>query len=262
MLRLIDSHCHLEGPAFLEDRPEILRRAAAAGVTHVVNVATDLETSEATADSGPGIRGTCGVHPHDVAQAGDGARDQVAALLEEHHYAAVGETGLDYHYDHSPRSEQREAFLWHGELARIHGLPLVVHSRDAWEDTSSCLDEITQSPGEPDIVLHCFTGGPAEAERMLALGAHISFSGILTFASADAVREAARMVPPERLLVETDAPYLAPVPHRGERCEPAHVKTTLECLAGVRGEDPSVTAAATWENAARIFGLEATPPLD
>jgi TatD DNase family protein len=187
----------------------------------------------------------------------------VAALLEEvvvreeSALVAVGECGLDYHYDHSPRAIQREAFAAQVDLARRHGLALVVHSREAWEDTLGVL----QADGVPErTVFHCFTGGPAEARRCLDLGGFLSFSGIVTFKGAGEVREAAALCPAERLLVETDSPFLAPVPYRGRPNEPAFVPLVGGAVAEARGEAPEELAASTWAATATAFGLPLGAP--
>jgi TatD DNase family protein len=191
---------------------------------------------------------TVGVHPHDAKDGLGGIEE----LLAEPEVVAVGECGLDYHYDHSPREVQREVFAAQIALARSHRLALVIHTREAWDDTFAVLE----SAGVPErTVFHCFSGGPEEAERCLALGAHLSFSGIVTFPSADDLRAAAVACPLDRLLVETDAPYLAPVPHRGKRNRPAHVAVVGAAVAATKGLAPEVVAEATWANASHVYGL-------
>ncbi|MBA3655102.1 MAG: TatD family hydrolase, partial [Actinobacteria bacterium] len=192
-----DSHCHIDDAAVVEE-------ARAAGVTRLVNVGTDVEGSRqaiAVARAHPDVWATAGVHPHDAKDGLDGLRD----LLNDDVVVAVGECGLDYHYDHSPRPVQRDVFAQQVQMALDADLPLVIHTRDAWDDTFAVLDDV----GRPSrIVMHCFTGGPAEAERSLAYGAALSFSGIVTFKNADDVRAAAALCPDDRLLVETDSPFL------------------------------------------------------
>ncbi len=192
---------------------------------------------------------TAGVHPHDAS----GGIDGLADLLAAPEVVAVGECGLDYHYDHSPRDVQRAVFAAQVALARQSGLALVVHSREAWDDTFSIL----RAEGAPDrTVFHCFTGGPAEARIALDLGACLSFSGIVTFKGADDVRAAARLCPADRLLLETDSPYLAPAPHRGARNRPAWVPLVGAAVATARGEDPETVAASSWNAAARVYDME------
>ena len=246
-----DSHCHLDwdgvgAPAIAAARVE--------GVTRIVTVGTDAETSQAaveTARANDGVWATVGLHPH---EASNGV-PSIAALLDDPdpNVVAVGECGLDYYYDHSPRDAQREAFAQQIALASSLGMALVVHTRDAWEDTF----DILRSVGVPDRwVLHCFTGGPDEATRGLDLGAMLSFSGIVTFKNAGEVREAAALCPLDRLLVETDSPYLAPVPHRGETNRPALLPVVGAAVAAVREIAVDVVEQATWDNAERLFGFD------
>lgn len=253
-LRFTDNHCHLD-PATVAD---MVAEARAAGVERLVTVGTDLAHSATMADlaaAHDGVWATAGVHPHDAKDigpvGGDGV-DGLVELLERPGVVAVGECGLDYHYDHSPRDVQREVFAHQIELAHRRGLPLVIHSREAWDDTFALLD----GGGVPDrTVFHCFTGGPAEAEQALERGCLLSFSGIVTFPSAPELREAARLCPPDRLMIETDAPYLAPVPHRGQRNRPAWVIAVAEGVAVARDETVAEVAAASWDNAERFYGL-------
>ncbi len=250
--RWTDSHCHLQDAG---DPDDIVRRARAAGVTRLVCVGTDAgQSRRALALAGDDLWATVGLHPHDAKQ----GVESVAALLEEvvgsDHSAlvAVGECGLDYHYDRSPRATQRDAFAAQVALAHRHGLALVVHSREAWDDTLAVLE----FEGVPErTVFHCFTGGAAEARRCLDLGAFLSFSGIVTFKGAGDVREAAALCPAERLLVETDSPFLAPVPHRGRPNEPAYVPLVGAAVAEVRGEAAEEVARSSWAATAAAFGL-------
>ena len=239
--RWTDDHCHLDlGADDGAGTAEQVREARAAGVERLITVGTDLAGSRdaiALARAHAGVWATAGVHPHDASQGLDG----IEALLAEPEVVAVGECGLDYHYDHSPRATQREVFAAQVALAHAHDLALVVHTREAWDDTFAVLE----AEGLPErSVVHCFTGGPDEARRCLDLGAHLSFSGIVTFKGAPEVREAAALCPLDRLLVETDSPYLAPVPHRGRPNRPALVP-----LVG------AAVAAATWANAERVYRL-------
>lgn len=248
-LRWTDNHCHLDAGAGAADDVEVAR---AAGVTRLVNVGTDPAHSRAVielAQATDGVWATAGVHPHDA----KGGLGDLPLLLEEPKVVAVGECGLDYHYDHSPRAVQREIFAAQIAYAHASGLPLVIHTREAWDDTFAVLDE----GGVPStVVFHCFTGGPGEAVKCLDRGAHLSFSGIVTFPSAGDVREAVAMCPVDRLLVETDAPYLAPVPHRGRRNAPALVAVVGRAVAAVRGVPVAEVASSTWTNAERVYGLE------
>lgn len=249
-LAWFDNHCHL--PAG-EDATAALAEAAAAGVTRVITVGTDRERSSeaaavAAAHAGA-VWATAGVHPHEAA---GGGVDAIAELLAHPQVVAVGECGLDYYYDHSPREAQRQVFAAQIDLANRTARPLVIHTRDAWDDTLAVLAEV----GVPErTVFHCFTGGVVEAQRCLDLGAHLSFSGIVTFKTAGGVRDAAVRCPLDRLMVETDAPYLAPVPHRGKRNRPAWVVHVGEAVAAARKEDPTVLAAATWATTCRFYGL-------
>jgi TatD DNase family protein len=248
-VRWTDDHCHLDPDPGLA--AAALQSARAAGVERVVNVGTDVAHSRAAIDVARGHDGvwaTAGVHPHDAS----GGIDGLEALLAETEVVAVGECGLDYHYDYSPRPDQRRVFAAQVALAHAHDLALVIHTREAWEDTFAVLAD----KGVPArTVFHCFTGGPAEAERALALGAHLSFSGVVTFPSAGDIRDAARVCPLDRVLVETDAPYLTPVPHRGRPNEPAYVPLVGAAVAAAKGVEASEVAVASWENATRVYAL-------
>lgn len=244
----VDSHCHLT----LESCDAAMVAARRAGVAAVIAIGTDVADScEALEVAGLhcDVRAAVGVHPHEAS----GGLDGLADLLEGDDVVAVGECGLDYHYDHSPRPEQRRVFARQIELAHTAGLALVVHSRSAWDDTFAIL----AGEGVPErTILHCFTGGLAEAERAMDMGAYLSFSGIVSFPKAPEVREAAARCLPERLLVETDAPYLAPVPLRGRPNSPANVPLVGAAVAKARGTTPGWVAATTTSNACRVFGLE------
>ncbi len=243
-----DSHCHVPYPGVDVD---VIGEARAAGVTRLITVGTDAEQSRAAIDvarSHEGVWATVGLHPHDATN----GVDTIVPLLTEEGVVAVGECGLDYHYDHSPRPVQREAFAAQVALAHRHGLPLVVHTREAWDDTLGVL----RSEGVPEpTVFHCFTGGVEEARRCLDLGAHLSFSGIVTFKSADDVRAAAALCPLDRLLVETDSPYLAPVPHRGQPNSPALLPLVGAAVAAVKGVAAQAVEDATWAATETVFGL-------
>ena len=246
-----DSHCHLQYEGITEDA---LARAAEAGVGRIICVGTDAPQSEKAievARSHPGtVWATVGLHPHDAIQGLEG----IAALLGPPEVVGIGECGLDYHYDHSPREVQREVFAAQIGLAHEHGLALVIHTREAWDDTFAIL----RAEGVPErTVFHCFTGGPAEARRGLDLGASLSFSGIVTFKTAGDVREAAALAPLDRVLVETDAPYLTPVPHRGTPNGPAFVALVGAAIAAAKDLAVEEVEVATWANTAALFGLPA-----
>ncbi len=252
----VDSHAHLTALGGGADAA--LDRARDAGVAAVVCVGTDAASSRAgieLAARHDDVRATVGLHPHDATRLDD-EWEELTRLAAADEVVAVGETGLDFHYLHSPAAEQERSFRRHVELARRLGLALVVHSRDAWDDTFRVLAD--EEP-PPATVLHCFTGGPDEAARALELGCWLSFSGIVTFKNAAAVRAAAAITPPDRLLVETDAPYLAPVPHRGRENEPAFVPLVGAAVADAAGLDPAQAAAATTTGAGAVFGVLATP---
>jgi TatD DNase family protein len=252
-VRWTDNHCHLGYGQDAAPIADVLRAAHEAGVHRFINVGTDLETTISAVEVARAhdqVWATAGLHPHDAREGLAGLED----LLAEPEVVAVGECGLDYYYDNSPRAEQRSVFATQIGWAHQHDLPLVIHSRDAWDDTFAILD----SEGVPArTVFHCFTGGPAEAELGLARGAHLSFSGIVTFKSADELRAAAVMTPLDRLLVETDSPYLAPVPHRGRPNQPAFVALVGEAVAAAQGRPVAEVAEATWATSERFYGLGA-----
>ena len=244
-----DHHCHLPAP---ESAGEIVAEARAAGVEVLIDVGTDVKDSRravAVAGAHEGVWATAGVHPHEAS----GGIDGLEELMARPEVVAVGETGLDYHYDHSPRPVQRDVFAAQIEMAHRRGLPLVVHSRSAWDDTLAVLDR----EGVPSrTVMHCFTGGPEEAEECLRRGAVLSFSGIVTFPNASEVRDAARACPLDRLMVETDSPYLAPVPHRGRRNRPALVGVVGAAVADAKGLYAATVEEATWSTTTAFYGLD------
>lgn len=256
---ITDSHAHLYWKSFDQDRPAVLARARAAGVGRMVVVGTDVASSRAAfelcaLDSGAaesGLFPTAGIHPHDASAAGPAERAAIEELCQRPECVAVGETGLDWFKNFSPRAQQLEGFLWQLDLARRLDKPVVIHCRDAHEDTVRCL---AQFPGVRGV-MHCYSMGPEELAPYLAAGIFISFSGVVTYPQNDANRAAAARVPLERLLVETDCPYLAPQGQRGKRNEPAFVVAVLEELARVRGVSVAELAQATSANAARLFGL-------
>ena len=249
-----DSHCHLQYEGITEDA---LARATEAGVGRIICVGTDAQQSERAievARDHPGtVWATVGLHPHDAVQ----GVDTITGLLGAPEVVGIGECGLDYHYDHSPREVQREAFAAQIALAHEHRLALVIHTREAWDDTFAILE----AEGVPErTVFHCFTGGPTEARRSLDIGASLSFSGILTFKTAGDIREAAALAPLERIVVETDAPYLTPVPHRGTPNGPALVTVVGTAVAVAKGLPAGDVEDATWANTAVLFGLPRLQP--
>ena len=253
---LIDSHCHLDGSQFNSDRDQVIARARAAGVEAMVAIGTgdgppDLEAGIKLADAYPFIYATVGVHPHDAAKAGDETWNEMIRLLAHPKVVALGEIGLDYHYNFSPPDAQKNVFMRQLEIARQARKPVVIHTREAWQDTMSILSA-HWAPSALGGIMHCFSGGPREAEECLGLGFHISYSGIVTYPKAVEVQEAARLTPPDRLLVETDAPYLAPVPFRGKRNEPAHVVHTARYLSELKGMLFEDLASATTRNWRRM----------
>ena len=250
-MRLFDSHCHVHDERMPGGTQAAVTAAREAGVDRMVTVGCDRPTSLAAldvADRFDDVFATVGLHPHEARH----GVDTISDLIGRPGVVAVGEAGLDYFYDHSPRDEQRRAFAAQIQLAHQHELPLVIHTRDAWDDTFDVLD----AEGTPDrTIFHCFTGGPDEARRCLDRGAHVSFSGIVTFRSAAEVQAAATLVPLDRLLVETDAPYLAPVPHRGRTNQPAWVADTTRFVADLRDLAVDELAAATHANGCAVFSI-------
>jgi TatD DNase family protein len=256
---LIDSHCHLDyfGP---DEIAAVLARAAAAGVGEMVTIGTRLTTSDqviAIAETYPQVWCTVGVHPHHAAEQPVPAAEEIAALSAHRRCVGIGESGLDYFYDKAPREVQQASFRAHVRAAALSGLPLAIHARDADQHVITILQEEWANLGPFKFLLHCFSSGRRLAEAALALGGYISFSGILTFPKSHEIREIARDVPLDRLLVETDSPYLAPVPFRGKRNEPAWVAETARVLAGVKGIAPEALAEQTTANFRRLFAKAA-----
>lgn len=256
---LADSHCHLNYEGVFEQQPAILERARARGVTAMLNISTranEWDAVVATAEREPDVWASIGIHPHDADRHADIG---VATLVERAAHPRVvglGETGLDFHYDHSDRGRQQASFRTHIAAARATGLPVIVHTRDAEDATIDILaDELGK--GAFGGVIHCFTGSGGFADQVLALGLYISLAGIVTFKNARELQDTAARLPLDRLLVETDAPFLAPVPHRGKPGEPAFVADTARFLAQLRGEDADELAAATARNFATLFAKTA-----
>ena len=258
---LVDSHCHLDFPDFDADRDALMARAEAAGVGTIVTISTHVArfaNLKAIAARYSRVFCSIGTHPHNAAEESDVPVAELVRIAADPVVVAIGEAGLDYHYDYSPRAIQRAVFLRHIAAARETQLPLVIHAREADDDIASILEE-EAGKGTFPFVLHCFSSGADLARRGLALGGYLSFSGILTFKRSEDLRAIAAEAPLDRLLVETDAPYLAPVPHRGRRNEPAFVAETAKVLAGVRGASNEALTAATSENFFRLFS-KVPPP--
>lgn len=257
-LQIIDSHCHLDFEDYGDDRAAMLERARAAGVVRMICIGSGKDVAGARravalAGAETDIYATVGIHPHDVAGMVEADWEALAELARAPRVVGVGETGLDYYYDHSPREVQRAAFRRFLQLCHATGQPVVCHIRDAHEDARTILRE----EGVPARggVIHCFTGTPADAEAYLAMGLHLSFSGIITFKTAGDIRAAAALAPMERILIETDAPYLAPIPFRGKRNEPAFILNTARAVAAAKTVEVEVVAEATTRNARALFGL-------
>lgn len=249
-----DSHCHLTDDAFQEDREEVMARARAAGVEGMVCIAStpaDARAALALAEANPDVWCTAGLHPHEAGAAAEGWVDQLRSLLDHPSVVAVGECGLDFHYDFAPRDAQFHVLQAQAALARETGLPLVIHSRNADEEMTAFLRDL---PAGVRGVLHCFTGGDELLATGLDAGWYVSFSGLVTFRRFDGESQV-RAVPGDRILVETDSPYLAPVPFRGKRNEPAHVVLTTRRVAEIRGEDPAEFAGRVAANARAFYGL-------
>lgn len=257
--QLVDSHCHLDFPDFTAERDAVIGRARAAGVDTMLTISTRLDQFDgvrAIAEAHEGIWCSVGAHPHEAADHGALLPEHLVALAAHPKVIGIGETGLDFHYDLSPRDIQARVFRSHIAASRASGLPLIIHARDADREIAQVLEEERPPPG----VLHCFSSGSALAEAAIGLGFYISISGIVTFRNAEELRAIVRDLPLDRLLVETDAPFLAPVPHRGKRNEPAFVVATAAAVAKLKGLAELDLAAATRENFFRLF-TKATLPL-
>ena len=259
---LVDSHCHLDYPGLDERAADAVEAAHAAGIGAMVTICTKIRDFESrvlpAAERFASVYCSIGTHPHNAEEEGDLTLDDILAHTAHPKVVAIGEAGLDYHYDNAPRTDQERGFRTHIEAARRTGLPLVIHARDADEDTARILEE-ESAQGPFPFVLHCFTAGRALAERGLALGGYISFSGVLTFKKTEALQAIARDVPEDRILVETDAPFLAPVPHRGKKNEPAFLVHTADRLAELRGMSRKEIARTTTDNFFRLFSKVPKP---
>ncbi len=261
---LIDSHCHLDFPELSADLDGVLTRARAADVGLMLTISTKVRNFtalRAIAEAHDNVFCSVGTHPHHAAEEPDIMVEELVELSRHPKVVAIGEAGLDYHYDHSPRDVQKKSFRTHIAAARATGLPLVIHAREADADIARMLEEETKKGAFP-FVLHCFTSGPELARRGLALGGYVSFSGVVTFKNAEALRDIALAMPYDRLLVETDAPYLAPEPFRGKTNEPAFVAHTAARLAALRGVSEADMARTTTDNFFRLFRKVPRPRLD
>jgi TatD DNase family protein len=258
---LVDSHCHLDFPDFGDELDAVVGRARAAGVGRMVTISTRIKKRAellAITERYPDVFCSIGTHPHYAHEELDIGVEEIVRFTEHEKTVAIGEAGLDYHYDFSPRDAQERGFRNHIAVARATGLPLVIHSRNADDDMARILEE-EMGKGAFNAVLHCFTGGPELARRAIALGLHISFTGIVTFKKSDELRSIAAALPADRILVETDAPYLAPGRYRGKRNEPAYVAETAKVLAKTRGVSAEELARQTTDNFFRLFNKTPRP---
>jgi TatD DNase family protein len=256
----VDSHCHLNYQGLVEDQAAVLSRARAAGVDRMLNISTrasEWDAVIATAEREADVMASVGIHPHEADLHPDVHAEKLAAKAEHPKVVGIGETGLDYYYDHSDRERQRQSFRAHIAASRETGLPLIVHTRDAEDDTYAILAE-EMGKGAFPALIHCFTGTRGFADKVLALGLYISISGIVTFKNARDLQETAKSIPADRLLIETDSPFLAPVPHRGRTCEPAFVADTARFLADLRGETAEALGETTSSNFRRLFAKAST----
>lgn len=255
---LIDTHAHLDDPQLVNEIPAVLARARSAGVMRIICVATTATSSDACLDLArrhPELAPTAGIHPNHVAAAAADDWDHVVALVESNQIVALGETGLDRHWHDTPFPQQEEFFIRHLDVGRKKNLPVVIHCREADADMLRVLREQFDRHGPIRGVMHSFSGDQAMADACMAMGLNLSFAGMLTYKNAGALREVAATVPLDRVLVETDSPYLSPVPLRGKRNEPANVVHTAACLAGLLGLEPTKLAERTSANARLLFGL-------
>lgn len=252
---LVDSHCHLNYKGLIEDQDAVIARARAAGVGAMLNISTrqsEWDAVIATAERDPQIWATVGIHPHEADAHSHIDTEKLIMAAAHPKVIGIGETGLDYYYDHSDRNQQKSSFRSHIAASRETGLPLIVHTRDAEDDTADILED-EMGKGAFTGIIHCFTASADFAHKALALGFHISLSGIVTFKNAKDLQETAKAIPNDRLLVETDAPFLAPVPHRGKTCEPAYVVNTAAFVAGLRGVSLEDIETQTSNNFFNLF---------
>ena len=260
---LVDSHCHLDDKQFDNDRTTVIERARKAGIKYMLAIGTgegppDLEAAVRPADSYPFIYASAGVHPNDAAKVGPETFNKLETLLQHPKVKALGEIGLDYHWG-VPKETQTPVFIQQLEIAASARMPIIIHTRDAWADMISILRTHWQPTGLP-CIMHCFTGDSEAARQCLDLGFHLAFGGVATFPKAAEIREAARITPANRLLLETDSPYLAPLPHRGKRNEPSFIVHTAETIAAVRGITLEELAALTTTNFEQLFRLNLGVP--
>ena len=252
---LVDSHCHLEYEGVVEDQADILERARGAGVRTFLNISTkqsEWQQVVATAEAQPDVYASVGIHPHNADDHADLQRSELFEATQNPRVIGIGETGLDYYYDHSDRACQQKLFRLHIDVARETGLPVIIHTRDAEEDTLRILTEEMEKGAFPALI-HCFTASAEFGAKVLELGLSISLSGIVTFKNAKDLQAVARTIPRDRLLVETDSPFLAPVPHRGRPCEPGFVRDTAAFVADLRGDTLEELARYTTDNFHRLF---------
>ena len=257
---LVDSHCHLEYEGLVENQSDVLERARGAGVGAFLNISTKrAEWAQVvqTANAKPDVWASVGIHPHNADDHSDLTREELLAATRDPRVIGIGETGLDYYYDHSDRAEQQRLFRIHIDVARETGLPVIIHTRDAEEDTIAILAE-EMGKGAFPALIHCFTASAQFGQKVLDLGLSISLSGIVTFKNAKELQEVAKTVPQDRLLVETDSPFLAPVPHRGKPCEPGFVRDTAAFIADLREETLEDLAQYTTTNFYRLFSKAAS----
>lgn len=253
---LVDSHCHLNYDGLAERQDEVLGNARAAGVDAFLNISTrqsEWAAIVATAEREPDVWASIGIHPHEADHHADLGKGALLEAAAHPRVIAIGETGLDYYYDKSDRAVQQALFRTHIAVSRETGLPLIIHTRDADDDTADIL-EVEMEKGAFPALIHCFTASPAFGRRVLDLGLTISISGIVTFKNARDLQEFVKEIPQDRLLVETDSPFLAPVPHRGKKCEPAFVRDTAQFVANLRGESLELLAETTTHNFYALFG--------
>ena len=258
---LIDSHCHLNYKGLIEDQEAVLARARAAGIGGFLNISTrQREWADiiATAERNPDVWATVGIHPHEADEHVDLGEGALLEAASHPKVIGIGETGLDYYYDHSDRAVQQALFRTHIRVSRETGLPLVIHTRDAEDDTTRIIEE-EMGEGSFPALIHCFTASAAFGQRMLELGLSISISGIVTFKNAKDLQVIASEIPEDRLLVETDSPFLAPVPHRGKTCEPAYTADTARFVANLRGITPEALGQQTTANFYRLFSKAERP---
>ncbi len=253
---LIDAHCHLDDDSYVEGVEAVMAKARIAGVEAVINPGYDVASSRRAVNNARDVSGVyalVGIHPHDAAGIGQSQLGEIESLLSAAGVVGIGEIGLDYYRDLSPRDEQMKVFRAQMEMAREHGVPVEIHNRDAHRDT---MDVLRDYVGRiPAIVLHCYSGSPEMAAELLKMGCHISIAGPVTFSNARKLAEVVRQVPLDRMMVETDGPYLTPVPHRGERNEPAYVRHVAERIAEIKGISTEQVAAATTATVKSVFGI-------